>query len=381
MPPESQTGSVVAEQQGTTADTSGQQSAVGGGASPADGGGQASQQQETQGQQDGNKSEGGSSTAQGENPPKSAFEAVKRVVNESRAAAAKVAGKGGEGAPNQQQGTKDGTTAGEDEEGEGDDARLSQEEFDQLPTKTRKRMSKLLSQRNEARDLARTYQPEAEGFRQLQGWVQANGMSQQEFEQGLGIMALIRTNPAEALKALQPIFTDLQRQVGEVLPDDIQGAVDAGNITAEYAAQLVRERNERARLESLNAEQHRRSQADDVARATQQAATEAVDGVKGWEAQWKSTDPDYQKKAPLVWDRIQAGLASLQLSGHAVTKDAVLKIANDARKHVDEQLKHFTPTRREIRPVTEGGAARNTDAPPKTAIDAARRAYRVGGGT
>ena len=91
-----------------------------------------------------------------------------------------------------------------------------------------------------------------------------------------------------------------------------------------------------------------------------------------WEKQWKTSDPDYAKKQPLVMDRV---MRLLQQSPPDSSESAV-KICNDAKKEIEAYMRSVMPTKQSIRPSNSGTSV-DTKGQPRTALDAAMAAHEA----
>jgi hypothetical protein len=330
-------------------------------------------------QQTGNTNEDGSgaesSTAQGEDRPKSALEAVKRVMDRQRADAATQADKANGNAPDPKAGEKDGATGEKPDANEQDlTGRVDDAEWKALPEKTRKRITQFRTKLKDAHSRLAEFEPAAKGYGDLMGWIEQARISQQDFTDALNVAALINNNPAEAYKALMPVVEKLREFVGEVLPEDLQRQVDEGLTTREVARDLVRERKAREHLEATAARDTALTRERQTAAVVQQTNEEAVNTVRSWEAQIRTSDPDYQKKAPLVWDRMMVLMGEERAKGVVINKDVALKLVKSSYEHINKQVSGWAPAPRQIAGSPASGAAVNTTAAPTSALEAARLA-------
>ena len=56
----------------------------------------------------------------------------------------------------------------------------------------------------------------------------------------LELTALMKADPFKALEAVTPIYQELQRRAGATLPEDLESAVQTGEITEDRARELAR---------------------------------------------------------------------------------------------------------------------------------------------
>src|SRR3546814_2585723 len=75
-----------------------------------------------------------------------------------------------------------------------------------------------------------------------------HGLSPAEAAEGFTVMAMIKVDPAGALKALEAKADEIRQFLGEKLPDDLQKEVEDGTISEGRAKELAQARNHRAAL-------------------------------------------------------------------------------------------------------------------------------------
>src|SRR3546814_83015 len=88
----------------------------------------------------------------------------------------------------------------------------------------------------------------AEQFGQITGFMDKHGLSPAEAAEGFTVMAMIKVDPAGALKALEAKADEIRQFLGEKLPDDLQKEVEDGTISEGRAKELAQARNHRAAL-------------------------------------------------------------------------------------------------------------------------------------
>ena len=322
----------------------------------------------------------GDQGAEAKKGPQSSLEAVKAVMDGDRAAAEAAAG----GANAQQAGGAQAQPAQQDEAAahaaaaEGEKDWLSPAEWGKLDQRVRKRITGLVSKNKAVRQEFDTYrsaaEPKARTFDDLHRFTRQLGLTGPQLGGYFELIRQIHQDPARAWQTIQPTLRYLQEHVGEVLPKDLQEAVDGGQITAEYAKQLAGERRERVRLQG---DRDTRAQADEqaaVQRRFEAVVNDQTETVRAWEKNWQATDPDYAKKKDRVWERMVTLLdeARRAAGGAILPKDKVLEIAERAKKDVSEWVAGLLPPKREQRPVTGGNMNVQAKREPGSSLDAAR---------
>jgi hypothetical protein len=300
--------------------------------------------------------------------PKSALEAVKKVMDTDRGAAAAAAA-----------GDKTPAPAGEPQKGQepkqqaGDEnllGKIDKAEWDGLPDRTRKRITQYRAALKERETRLAAAEPRAKAYSDLMSWVSGNKLSRDDFTLGLELMAAVRNDPQRAWQSLQPIVGYLREQIGEELPADIKARLDSGEISEKAAKELARERMGRTRADAALQEEREAAQQRAAAERAVRENQVVTGSIHSWEQSWKSNDPDYAKKWPRVWDRM---LTIIQTERPRLTPKVAVQIAERAKREVEGWLSELKPPVREVRTVT-GGASANVVPEPKSALEAARLA-------
>lgn len=217
-------------------------------------------------------------------------------------------------------------------------------------------------------------EPVAAEFEAFRGEVRKAGMSADEVNTLFDIGKLMKTNPPEAWKKMQPYIVALQGFTGEVLPEDLAVKVEAGTLSQEDAKEIATLRATGTHREQSQAAAQEREAAD----REEQALTDRKNfgdacaaAVNAETAGWVKNDPDYPKKATFIHDRINV---LLKLKGGRIqtTEDAVA-LAKEAKADVEKNLGVILPKRPGVRTVV-GGSSAQTKAAPKTMLDAMKLA-------
>ena len=162
---------------------------------------------------------------------------------------------------------------------------------------TRRRVEKLLAQRNEVRAELARIAPDLAAHRQFRGYLERANLDADDVNNLLGVGANLRAGNWEAfLKGVMPYVQTAQEALGQRLPKDLQDQVDEGALTQAAAAELVRARFTVARAEG----QVRQTEAQQTAQQAEARRVSITTAVDNWEANVRSRDPDYAEKADAV---------------------------------------------------------------------------------
>jgi len=298
--------------------------------------------------------------------PQSMLEAVKLAIEPAKPEAAKTEGE--EKSPDSEGGEKESEATSEKPKGDEDE---------KLPFHKHPRWQQVLHEKKAAEHRLKELEPTVRNFEGFQRSVVEAGLSAQEIDEGFEIMKLMKSNPAQAYEALQKYMAPLAAFVGQQLPEDLQGRVDAGTLDPDSAQELARARNEKAFAETRvakTAEQREREAEEQQYTKIRTHLDHCAVAVTKWETEWKGSDPDYAVKQPLV----DAQLAKLnQEQGVPKTVEDAVERAKEARSIVEKTLAPVLKKTTEKRTVTGGSSATQAAPKPKTLREAIALAARA----
>lgn len=255
-----------------------------------------------------------------------------------------------------------------------DDAKADKKDADDeqddenLPFGKHPRWKQVLSQRDEARAQAEQLERPARQFEQIQQFMQSSDLTPQEVSDGFQVMALMKSDPAAARERLAEYLRSMDEFVGNVLPDDLQDAVDEGRITEDYAKQLVRSRNESAfereragNVVRQSQEQLQLAQQREQQQQVQQIAQQQQNAVRSWEQDLAKRDPDYPQLQQWVAKELKLAL----LNGRPQTSDEAVQMAQKAYDDVKASMQNLLPRRQTSRGPRSADTRAGTGAQPQ----------------
>jgi hypothetical protein len=146
----------------------------------------------------------------------------------------------------------------------------------------------------------------AEKLTAISGFVNGNGISENEFVEGLEIMAALKNDPLRAAQLLAPHLAHLSKFTGDgALPKELEDRVTSGELSEAAARELVRAKTQA----SIAQAQSQRIAAEQQHAVAQRNLVEAGHAVSAWEAAIAKSDVNYTKKQPLVIRLIQSEAA------------------------------------------------------------------------
>ena len=254
---------------------------------------------------------------------------------------------------------------GEDDGDQGDKQTKKQddENYEDVPFHKHPRFQHLLRK-------SKTFEQDAIRYQNVQNFLDQNGLSSEEASDALVTASLAKTNPAECWRQIKPWVQNLLIAAGEVLPDDLQKRVEAGEMTAAAALEVSRSN---AAVQSMRAAQSFREQQNE--RSQQREAASAVTGAaQSWEAERRARDPNFDAKVePLMKE-----VAWLQAKeGKPSTPEGVKEQLQKAYKAVNAAFVAPKPApapaaRPAVKPVTGGAVAGKAQPATMSTLDIVR---------
>ncbi|MGZ6021621.1 MAG: hypothetical protein ACXWLQ_03335, partial [Rhizomicrobium sp.] len=217
-------------------------------------------------------------------------------------------------------------------------------------------------------------EPKAQNFDKIQRFVDEAGLTKDEVNQGFDVMRNLRNDPLKAYEQLKPIFAQLQQMAGDVLPQDLQTAVDQGQLTEVHARELAHTRSRAAVNERRLTETEQRQQTADQTKAFEDQVNDVAGAVTAWETATSKNDPDWKLKQPRIQVLVENEILRKQRANpnYFPSKEEALEMSKKALKDVETEFKRLSPQRRSIStPAADAGSTHST-AVPKTMLEAAK---------
>jgi len=224
---------------------------------------------------------------------------------------------------------------------------------EKVPFHNHPRWKELLQERD-------TFRERAERFDALTTYMQQNELTSEEVADGFEVMALMKSNPAEALKRLEEHASGLRQFLGVELPDDLKQKVESGYVDEDTAKELAAVRNQKALTEARLTLQEQRELERQQLQMEQSGRVEMATAVDAWIKGVQQRDPDYSVKEAFIVDRVQV----LRMQNPPKTKEDAVALVQQAYSDATERLKALAPRRQEVR-TTMSAASTTTSAKPE----------------
>lgn len=204
-------------------------------------------------------------------------------------------------------------------------------------------------------------------FSAIDQFRERSGLSHEDVATAIKLAGAINQDPAAALEQLRPIYERLNAVVGNTLPEDIQARVDTGEISETDARELVRTRNENARLAQQNQQRQQQDQQAQQQQALRTHRQKLVDAATQEEKALAERDPDFKMKLPFIKQRLQL----LVQEKRPDSPEAARELVREAYDATTAELAGFArkaPVGR--RPRSDEGGKGNGSAEPDNMLDA-----------
>ena len=304
---------------------------------------------------------------QGAKAPASVFDAVNAALKQQPAAP--------EGSPASD---SPGTEAPESEDDKPLSDEVTQDELNRYHSRTRKRIQQLLDKgKTQSAEIGRL-SPLAKQAERINQFVQSSGLNWDEVNSGFELMRLMKTNPMGARKQLEPIWEALNKACGFELPPDLKQKVDLGYVDETTARELAQERARANLAANANKRTAAQIQQAQEAAAHQRFGDGVKSAVKTFEENWKRSDPDFAVTHPRVMEKVELTLARMAKKGEALSSPAdAVKIIEEAKSAVENELRRILPKREPINPLPGGGVTASGNPKPRSMADAVAMGLRM----
>jgi hypothetical protein len=242
------------------------------------------------------------------------------------------------------------------------------ENFSDVPFNKHPRFKELISERNSLKG-------DADQFRTIKTFMDTNGLTPEETSELLIVGAMAKSDPRKTWERIKPWVQNLLVAAGEVLPEDIRGRVQNGELSHEAALELSRAK---ATAQSVQASQAFREQ-QEQRRQFEQAAQSIQSAAVEWEQDRRLKDPNFDAKMPslqkeIIWLQSQEGKPNTPQG----VKEQLLKAykaVNESTAFVQSPTLQPQRPRPAITPV-RGGAVAGNQAPASASTLDIIRAHR-----
>lgn len=258
------------------------------------------------------------------------------------------------------QDTSKGKTDGAEEDKVSDEEKNAPKDIHEHPA-----FKKVTAERTAARKQLKELQAQVEPlkadagrYRQLDGFLKTNNVPPAEAAEALKMVALAVKDPNEFYKKLTELAKEWGDHLGHNLPADLQADVDNGTISPERAAELAQARGKI----NIATQQVDQFQEQTQAQRQQQELAHRTNLFTAWSNQTAQTDPDLQKKMPMMVERMKY---ILETEGDPGSDQKAWERLNRVHKEVTERIRGFVPPKPTITPSprSQGAPGGPTTAP------------------
>jgi hypothetical protein len=263
----------------------------------------------------------------------------------------------------------EGEAAGDGDEGKPE---FSEDELKQFSQRAQHRFRHLATENNRVKAEIEAIKPKAAKLDEILAHLNERGISHQEFDNAVGITALVKHDPAKALEVLTPIFQDCARRAGRVIPPNLAEQVRLGHLNEQHARELSEAKARAALLEEQAQQRQEQAEQRERERGLRERVNTATQAVDQWAKQKAGSDPDWHTKQTLVANEVELELHRVGAAGYPKNRAEAVALAEKALKTVDETLKPYRPQLKSISTVTGQGASAGAKAEPTSMLEAAK---------
>lgn len=245
-------------------------------------------------------------------------------------------------------------------------AKEETEAEEKVPFHNHPRWKEVIAERDE-------YRGRAEKFDAITGFMEQNSLTPDQVTDGFEVMALMQSNPAEALKRLEEHASNLRQFLGLELPADLKAKVEEGYVDADTAAELAKTRNQTALAEAKLQDRQRQEDLRSQQAAEQSVRSEMATAVDGWIQSVQTRDPDYSVKEAFIVDRVQV----LRMQNPPRNAAEAVELVKQAYTDATDRLKALAPRRTNVKTTTSAASTTTAAKPePKTLQEAIELSLR-----
>lgn len=213
--------------------------------------------------------------------------------------------------------------------------------------------------------------PKAEQMDRVTSFMEEHNIQPHEFDNALNITRLINSRDHDAaLQAIEPIYQELQRRAGNVLPAKLQEEVRLGYITEDHARELHRSQTEAKSAQERQTEQKAQEQETKAREQWETHCSDMQSHADAWAKTKAASDPDWQLKQGELERELELRLLKGGREAFPKTKEEAIQLAEESLKAVEGRLKRFQP-KPQARTMPQGDhASPGNNAKPDTLMGA-----------
>lgn len=246
--------------------------------------------------------------------------------------------------------------------------RADNEGYTDVPFHKHPRFQQLLREK-------KTADVDAVRYRNVETFLESNGLTPVEAADALENLVLAKTNPVAAWEKIKPWVQNLAVAAGVVLPPDLAQRVQSGALTREVAVEVSRAR---AQVHSVQTQQTFAQQQAERRQVTEHQNS-IIGAAANWEADRKLKDPNFDAKMLSLQKEIAFYHAT---EGRPKDAAGVIDQCNRAYKAVNASFRPPVPVQAQrkapIRMVAGGQVAGTASAEPNSTLEIIRSFRRQG---
>lgn len=226
---------------------------------------------------------------------------------------------------------------------------ITEEELKGYKAPTRKRIERLLDDRRKLSEEVESLKPEAQSMQTFKTFLEEGEIETKDAVDALLVLRMSKSSKMEdrhlALKNAKMFVSQLEQQLGEVIPDDLQKKINDGDLDGEAAKEVAKARAianiSQEQTQKMISKAERNNEATVKAQADQAVTT----SISKWQETKTAQDPEFSRKAELLKKEIDLRvMREVRTTGKRID-DATraVAIAEEAYAEVNRLFKALVP--------------------------------------
>ena len=211
------------------------------------------------------------------------------------------------------------------------------------------RFQEVIKEKNEVAEWKKEHEPIVQAYKNTENFLKSYGVTPEEYQSWMDIAALSKTDPIQAMERLKPYLAQLQGATGDVLPKDLQEAVDAGHLTGDYAKELAKARSQKQTAEKQVTQSKEQQQRQQQAAWANQVQTNFNSWLKGKIEADSSLKPAVKGQPDGKFELVRNKLLAMFNNGEVQLNDP-----RDIVKHAEAALDAVNGIYNRLQPKPKG---------------------------
>lgn len=213
-----------------------------------------------------------------------------------------------------------------------------------------------------------------EAHQRIEDFCATNNLTNDDFTNAMELAALLKRDPEAFLEKLHPTIEGIRSLKGEILPEDLQKKVDAGNIELSDAKELAKLRAQT----KFGTEKAKFTEQQTAFQGQQKLINDTKNALNAWQQTAQSKDPSYKPKAKAdgadgMFEMVNDKWYSLMQQQPPKTAQEAVALAERAYQSVKTTFANLAPKLPVKKALSSSTSTSPTNGKPKSMLDAVNR--------